>query len=229
MTQRDAFWRLPRLSEARLYLCLGLRRERGDLEPFLDAVLVSGVDVVQMREKDATHDELCTAAALFRAASRRHGALFMVNDDPSLAVELDADGVHVGQEDPPPHEARAIVGRDRLVGRSTHSVSQIRRALGEDCDYFAVGPVHATPTKAGRTPVGLEPVRYAAHSAGTRPRFVTGAMGTATAPAVIEAGARRLVVVRAITEADTPATIVGRLAAMLRDPALTSVAPDSLR
>lgn len=229
MTQRDSSWRLSRLSYAQLYLCVGLRRERGDLEPFLDAVLANGVDVVQLREKEASPDELLTASAMFRSAARRHAALFIVNDDPALAVEVDADGVHVGQEDPSPEQARAVVGRNRLVGRSTHSVSQIGRALGEDCDYFAVGPVHATPTKAGRTPVGFEPVRHAASSAGARPWFVTGGMGPATALAVIAAGARRLVVVRAITEAEDPAAMVAQLAVMLRHGALAPVAPESRR
>lgn len=219
MAQRDSSWRLSRLHEARLYLCVGLRRERGDLEPFLDAVLASGVDVVQLREKEAPREELRRAAATFRAAAHRHAALFIVNDDPALAADVDADGVHVGQEDLPPDQARAVVGRHRLVGRSTHSMYEIQRALTEDCDYFAIGPVHETPTKAGRSPIGLEPIRIAAGAAGDRPWFVTGGMGPATAPAVIAAGGRRLVVVRAITEADDPAAIASQLAVTLRDAA----------
>ncbi|MDP8932123.1 MAG: thiamine phosphate synthase [Actinomycetota bacterium] len=223
MAQRESSWRLSRLHEARLYLCVGLRRERGDLAPFLDAVLANGVDVVQLREKEAPREELGTAAAPFRAAARRHGALFIVNDDPALAAEVDADGVHVGQEDPTPAQARAVVGHNRLVGRSTHSGSEIKRALTEDCDYFAVGPVHATPTKAGRSPIGLEPVQYASSAAGRRPWFVTGGMGPATAPAVIAAGGRRFVVVRAITEADDPAAISSQLAMVLRDAACAPI------
>lgn len=215
--QRDSSWRLSRLKAARLYLCSGLRRDRDDLAQFLDAVLVGGVDVVQLREREAPRDELLAAAATFRAAAQRHDALFIVNDDPTLAVEVDADGVHVGQEDPTPEQARAVVGRQRLVGRSTHSVQEIDRALGEDCDYFAVGPVHATPTKAGRSPIGLEPVRHAANSAGDRPWFVTGGMAPATAPAVIAAGGRRLVVVRALTEAHDPGPIASCLAMALDD------------
>lgn len=220
VTQRDGSWRRSRLAEARLYLCSGLRRE-GDLAEFLDTVLMGGVDVVQLREKEASRDELQTAAATFRAAADRHAALFIVNDDPALATEVEADGVHVGQEDPTPEEARAAVGRDRLVGRSTHSVAEIDRALTEDCDYVAVGPVHPTPTKAGRSPIGLEPVSHAAKVVGDRPWFVTGGMAPDTAQAVVAAGGRRLVVVRALTEADDPAAAAFHLALTLRDAAST--------
>ncbi len=219
METRDGTWRRARLRAARLYLCTDRRASEGDLEEFLDTVLGAGVDIVQLRDSTAERAELLTAAAAFRAAAERHGALFIVNDDPELAVEVDADGVHVGQEDPPPHAARAVVGRQRLVGRSTHSVGEIDAALGEDCDYFAVGPVHATPTKQGRPPIGLGPVRHAAAVAGERPWFVTGAMGPDTADEALEAGARRLVVVRALTRAEDPAAVAAALALRLREAA----------
>jgi thiamine-phosphate pyrophosphorylase len=209
-------WRRRRLARARLYLCVDRRAEQGDLEAFLDEVIGAGVDLVQLRDKTANPSQLRVAAKIFARAARRYGALFIVNDDPDLAVQVDADGVHVGQDDPPPDHARAVVGMQRLVGRSTHTLAQIDRALTEDCDYFAVGPVHATPTKQGRPGIGLEPLRYAAAVAGSRPWFVTGAMSTATAPAVLAAGASRLVVVRAITQAEKPAVAVRALADLLR-------------
>jgi thiamine-phosphate pyrophosphorylase len=215
---RDGAWRRARLQASSLYLCTDRRARQGDLARFLDAVLPAGVDIVQLRDKEGSAAELEEAAQVFRAAALRHGALFVVNDDPDLAVAVDADGVHVGQDDLPPDAARAVVGDGRLVGRSTHAEAEVDAALGEDCDYFAVGPVHATPTKEGRAAIGLPPLRHAAAVAGTRPWFVTGAMSIATAPEVLATGARRLVVVRALTEAKDPAAVARELAAALRSP-----------
>ena len=198
-----------------LYLCVDRRAATGDLEHFLDQVLSAGVDLVQLRDKDATPDELRAASAVFRDAADRTGALFILNDDAKLAAEVGADGVHVGQDDLHPDEARAIVGPDRIVGWSTHAVVEVDAAVATGCDYFAVGPVHATPTKQGRPPIGLDPVRHAA-AVGDRPWFVTGAMRVETAPAVLEAGARRIVVVRALTEAADPAAATSALVALLR-------------
>jgi thiamine-phosphate pyrophosphorylase len=213
---RDGAWRRRRLRDAVLYLCTDRRAEHGDLEGFLDAVLRGGVDIVQLRDKEADETALRAAAATFRAAANRHAALFVLNDEPELAAEVGADGVHVGQDDAPPALARAAVGSQALVGRSTHATDEVDRALGEDCDYFAVGPVHATPTKQGRAPIGLPPLRHAATSAGDRPWFVTGGMAADTAPAVLATGARRLVVVRALTGATDPEARARELATLLR-------------
>lgn len=210
---RDGAWRRGRLAGARLYLCTGLRP---DLEAFLETVLTAGVDVVQLRDKAATQGQARAAAEVFLRAAERHDALFIVNDDPGLSAEVDADGVHVGQTDVPPAHARRTVGSERLVGRSTHAVEEIDRALGEDCDYLGVGPVHATPTKQGRAPVGLAPVRHAA-KVSDRPFFVTGGMDVERAPAVLDAGARGLVAVRAITEAADPGAVAGELARLVRE------------
>lgn len=215
---RDARWRRRRLADARLYLCgdrtMGLGSAGGSLRGVLDAVLSGGVDIVQLRDKGATDEEVCRAAETFRAAAHRHSALFILNDRPELAAQVDADGVHVGQDDPSPEAARTAVGADRLVGRSTHSVEQVDKALAEDCDYFAIGPVHPTPTKQGRPGIGLDPVRHAAAVA-ERPWFVTGGMSLDSAGEVLAAGAMRIVVVRAITESDDPAATAKRLAALL--------------
>lgn len=208
--------RRDRLADAWLYLCVGRRQHQGDLASFLDAVLAAGTDLVQLRDKEASAGELCEAAAIFRAAADRHAALFILNDDPHLAVEVGADGVHVGQDDLHPEDARAIVGPDAIVGWSTHAVDEIDRALDTDCDYFAVGPVHATPTKQGRRPIGLEPLRHAAAVAADRPWFVTGGMNETTAGEVLQTGARRLVVVRALTEAADPAAAAASLCRSLR-------------
>jgi thiamine-phosphate pyrophosphorylase len=207
---REGARRRQQLAMARLYLCLGLRPAEHDLATFLDQVLGAGVDLIQLREKVAGRDELVAGAGLFRDVAAAHGALFIVNDDPQLAAEVNADGVHVGQEDLPPALAREIVGAERLIGRSTHTPEQFDRALHEDTDYVAIGPVHATPTKAGRPGIGLRPIRHAVQAA-DRPWFVTGGMTPETAPEVLDLGAHGIVVVRAIRDADDPTEATRRL------------------
>jgi thiamine-phosphate pyrophosphorylase len=201
MAQRDAAWRRERLTASRLYVCTPLRQ---DLGAFLPGVLAAGVDVIQLRDKHAPRAAQTRAAATFCEFAQDHGALFVVNDDPALAAEVGADGVHVGQEDATVADARAAVGAHRLVGRSTHSPRQAAAALTTDADYLAIGPVHGTPTKAGREPIGLQPVGEVTAMA-DRPCFVTGAMGPDTIGEASAAGARRFVVVRAIIEAADPA------------------------
>jgi thiamine-phosphate pyrophosphorylase len=185
-----------RLATARLYLVC-------DAQPdaFLHAALRGGVDVVQLRCKDAADDDVLVAAERFRRACTAHGALFIVNDRPDLAVAADADGVHVGQDDISVADARALVGEERLIGLSTHSAAQVDAASG--VDYIGVGPVHETPTKAGRPAVGLELVRYAAAHARV-PFFAIGGIHTTNVAAVRAAGAERIAVVRALVDAGDP-------------------------
>jgi len=188
-----------RLATARLYLVCDAR------EPdWLRAALRGGVDIVQLRDKTLGDDALVAAARAFRAAADEAGALFVLNDRPDLVAACDADGVHVGQDDDTPAAARAAVGPERIVGRSTHAPAQADAAAADpDVDYLAVGPVHATPTKPGRPAAGLEYVEYAARTV-TKPWFAIGGLDASTVGAAIERGARRIVVVRAITEATDP-------------------------
>jgi thiamine-phosphate pyrophosphorylase len=196
--------RRARLREARLYLVCDSRGDGRDLEAFLDAALRGGVDVIQLREKEGDDDAVLGAARAFRAGADAHGALFVLNDRPDLVAPTGADGVHVGQDDMPVGEARALVGPDALVGRSTHTPAQVDEADGGDADYFAVGPVHATPTKPGRPAAGLELIRHAASRERRRPWFAIGGIAPDTIGAAVAAGARRAVVVRALTEAADP-------------------------
>jgi thiamine-phosphate pyrophosphorylase len=188
--------RRRRLTRARVYLVC----DRGPAD-FLHAALRGGVDMVQLRDKDASDDELLDAAETFRRACAEHDALFLVNDRPDLAAAAGADGVHIGQDDAPVAEARAVVGPDRLVGLSTHTPEQVE--AGGGADYIAVGPVHATPTKPGRPAVGIELVRHAAEHAPV-PWFAIGGITPENAGEIAAAGATRIVVVRAIAEADDP-------------------------
>ncbi len=207
MATRVGEERPGRLRDARLYLvCVAAGDGRGDLRAFLDAALRGGVDVVQLREKDPTVDDdaIVRAARVFRTAADAHGALFVLNDRPDLAGAAGADGVHVGQDDMPIADARALGGEDGLLGRSTHTPEQVEDAAVADLDYFAVGPVHATPTKPGRPAVGLELVRHAARAPRPLPWFAIGGIEASNVGAVVEAGARRIVVVRALTESRDP-------------------------
>jgi thiamine-phosphate pyrophosphorylase len=197
--------RRQRLQAAHLYLVCDDRADR-----FLAAALGGGVDIVQLRMKDADDDAILAAARRFRAACDAHDALFILNDRPDLVGASQADGVHVGQDDTAVAQAREQIGPDRLLGLSTHSPAQIDAAAGTDVDYIGVGPVHATPTKPGRPAVGLELVRYAASNAAT-PFFAIGGIETANVKEVAAAGAERIAVVRALTEVADPGRTAGEL------------------
>ena len=212
--------RRRRLDEARLYVVTGTRDDRGDLRAFLEAVLRGGADMIQLREKNAEASVLLRAGAVFHCAAAEHGALFVVNDRPDIALALDADGVHLGQDDLPVPVARRIVGPDALIGQSTHSSAQFEGADG-DSDYLCAGPVFATPTKPGRPPTGLDLVRDAADSAKRRrdhrPWFAIGGLDVTTLPAVVAEGAQRAVVVRAV-DTDDPEAAARALRARLLQP-----------
>ncbi len=198
-----------RLAEARLYVVTGAREVQGDLPDFLDTILEAGVDLIQLREKEAEAGDLLRWSEVFRRAADRHDALFVINDRPDVALAAGADGVHVGQSDLPPGFVRDLVGLDVLVGLSTHDEVQLRTAA-LDADYICVGPVYDTPTKPGRPATGLGLVQIAAASE-PKPWFAIGGIDRSKLPEVIAAGARRIVVVRAVTEAADPAAAVRSL------------------
>jgi thiamine-phosphate pyrophosphorylase len=188
-----------RLAEARLYFVT----DAGTDERVLREALAGGVDVLQLREKAAPDREILAAAELFRELCDEHAALFVMNDRADLAVAARADGVHVGQDDDAVAEVRRAVGPDLLIGLSTHSRDQLAAGLDSDADYVCVGPVYATPTKPDYPAVGLELVRHAAATA-DRPWFAIGGIDGANVLEVAAAGARRIVVVRAIRDAPDP-------------------------
>jgi len=199
------------LVDARLYLVTSA------LEPSrLQALLDGGVDLVQLRMKGAGDADVLREAAWMREACAAAGVPFLLNDRPDLAVAARADGVHVGQDDASAASARAAVGRDAIVGLSTHAPEQLALAPPE-ADYVAVGPVWETPTKPGRAAAGLEYVAHAAACAGARPWFAIGGIDAANVRAVVEAGARRIVVVRALVDAADPAQAAATLKAALTE------------
>ncbi|MBW5421246.1 thiamine phosphate synthase [Streptomyces sp. BG9H] len=208
------------LADARLYLCVDARKRQGDLPEFLDAVLAGGVDIVQLRDKGMEAGEELEHLQVFADAARRHGKLLAVNDRADVAHASGADVLHLGQGDLPVGAARAILGAssdDVLIGRSTHAESEAAAAaVQEGVDYFCTGPCWPTPTKPGRYAPGLDLVRYTAALGTDRPWFAIGGIDAGNLDQVLEAGARRVVVVRAITEADDPGAAAADFAKRLR-------------
>jgi thiamine-phosphate pyrophosphorylase len=202
------------LARSRLYVVTDARSRQGDLEGFLDAILGAGVDIVQLREKEAEAGDLLRWGEIFARAAERHGALFTVNDRPDVALALGADGVHVGQNDLPAATARVVLGHDVLVGVSCHSAEDHATAPAE-ADYLTAGPIWATPTKPGRPGTGLDLVRSAAANL-TKPWFAIGGINATNIHEVVDAGAARVVVVRAVCDAEDPAAAVKELLAALR-------------
>lgn len=198
--------RQERLAAARLYLCTDARERQGDLPAFLDAVLGAGVDIVQLRQKGLEARPELEYLEVFADACRRHGTLLAVNDRADVAHAIGPDVLHLGQDDLPVPAARAIIGGDVLIGRSTHAEAEVDAAILEPgVDYFCTGPVWPTPTKPGRPAPGLDLVRYTAALRPTRPWFAIGGIDLDNLDEVLAAGADRVVVVRAITEAADPA------------------------
>ena len=204
--------RRARLAASRLYFVT-------DDPGVVPAAITGGADLVQLRLKDARDAEVVAAGRDLGALCHERGVLFIVNDRPDLAAECGADGVHVGQDDEPPESARATVGPDAIVGISTHSPEQIAAAERSAADYIVVGPVWETPTKAGRPAVGLELVEHAAARIRRKPWFAIGGIDASNVSAVADAGATRIVVVRAIRDAPDPtAAARALLGALEREP-----------
>ena len=208
---------MPTLSDARLYLCVDSRRRQGDLEQFLDAVLANGVDIVQLREKGLEAREEMRLLESFAAAAERHAALWAVNDRADVARAVGAPVLHLGQDDLPTPIARDIVGPDVLIGRSTHSPAQADAARSEPgVAYYCCGPTWTTPTKPGRPAAGPALLDHASAAEDDRPWFAIGGIESLDRlDEVLAHGARRVVVVRAITEADDPGAAAAAFAARL--------------
>ncbi|MDT5184943.1 MAG: thiamine-phosphate pyrophosphorylase [Mycobacterium sp.] len=217
-----------RLATALLYLCTDARRERGDLAEFAEAALAGGVDIIQLRDKGSPGEQRfgplearqeLEALAVLAEAARRHDVLLAVNDRADVAVAAGADVLHLGQDDLPLPIARGIIGQRPVIGRSTHDRAQTTAAAAEgrpdSPDYFCVGPCWPTPTKPGRPAPGLDLVRATAELATDKPWFAIGGIDEQRLPEVLAAGARRIVVVRAITGAEDPQAAAQRLKARL--------------
>jgi thiamine-phosphate pyrophosphorylase len=208
LSERRRAW----LERSHLYLVCEARPGGMDPEDVLRPALQAGVDVVQLREKSAADRDTVEAGRVFRRLCDAYDALFIVNDQADLAVACAADGVHIGQDDSSPGEVRRVVGDDALIGLSTHSRDEIDAAAG--ADYISVGPVFPTPTKPEYDAVGLELVSYAADHART-PFFAIGGIDAGNVDDVLDAGASRIAVVRAIQDAVDPGEAARELEARI--------------
>jgi hydroxymethylpyrimidine kinase/phosphomethylpyrimidine kinase/thiamine-phosphate diphosphorylase len=195
--------RRARLAEARLYVVAPARIAAGRLADAIPALARGGADIVQLRERGLPDEALLAEARACAEAAARAGILLVVNDSPELARASGADGVHLGQDDGSVDGARALLGPDRIVGRSTRGGAMLARAAAEGADYASVGPVWETPTKAGRDPVGLAAPAAAAREA-RLPWFAIGGIDARRALRVAALGARRVAVVRAVCDAEDP-------------------------
>jgi thiamine-phosphate pyrophosphorylase len=195
------------IADCRLYLCTP---DRPDLATFVAACITGGVDIVQLRDKQLEARPLIDCARSVRAVCTEDDVIFVLNDRPDLALEVGADGVHVGQDDAPVELARRLLGPEAVIGLSTHGPADLAAAVTEDVSYLSAGPVEATPTKPGRPGTGLDYVRYATEQA-TVPVFITGGVTPERIPELAHAGARHFVVVRYLTEAADPAEAARRL------------------
>ncbi|WP_273844155.1 thiamine phosphate synthase [Rubrobacter calidifluminis] len=201
-----------RLGSARLLL---VTAPREDLVERVAAALRGGVDIVQLRDKEASREELLPLALELKELCERAGAIFTVNDDIELACESGAHGVHLGQEDAPISEARRVLGEAAIVGRSAGSLEEAREAVEEGADYLGAGAVYATPTKPEGEVAGLELVRRLASEGLPVPWFAIGGVTLETAPEVAEAGAPGFAVVRALMDAEDPEAAARELRSLL--------------
>lgn len=209
--------RRERLQWARLYFVCQARPFDEDPEPLLRSALSGGVGMIELRDREQPDHLIERSASTFRRLADSFGALFIVNDDPHLARSLRADGVHVGQDDIPPAEAREILGPEAIIGLSTHSREQIEVAHEEPVDYISVGPIWETPTKQGRAATGLELISTAAEIAAL-PWFAIGGISPDNVGEVVAAGAERVCVVRAIRDAPDPRASTEALLAAVDPP-----------
>jgi len=176
-----------------------------------EAAVRAGVKIVQLRMKHAAREDILREAREMRRVTRGTETLFIVNDDPALAVEAEADGVHVGQDDMPPAEVRAKFPQLKVVGLSTHNLDQVRASWDQPIDYIGVGPVYATPTKDIPDPT-LGPEMAGRMIAVARvPAVAIGGINAETLPAVLAAGARNFAVVRAVCQSQDPYSAIRKL------------------
>ena len=203
---------VARLQNAALYL---ITSPSENLLSVVEEALQGGVSLVQYRDKEIEDDNILLAQAQqLCQLCRKYNALFIVNDRVDLAVAVDADGVHLGQQDIPIALARHILGPQKIIGRSTTNPEEMQKAIVEGADYIGVGPVYKTPTKPTKAAAGFEYVRYAAANSPI-PWFAIGGIDLKNLPNVLEEGAQRVAVVRAIMQAKQPALVTRQFLTLL--------------
>ncbi|OWY69953.1 thiamine-phosphate diphosphorylase [cyanobacterium TDX16] len=205
------YQRHQRLAQSYLYL---VTSPTEGLFHVVEAALQGGLSLVQYRDKDTADLDRLETARQLRQLCHQYGAIFLVNDRIDLALAVDADGVHLGQQDMPIAIARQLLGPQKIIGRSTTNPEEMQRAIQEGADYIGVGPVYETPTKAGKAPVGLEYIRHVATNVSI-PWFAIGGIDVNNVNEVLNAGAQRVAVVRAIVRAEQPTLVTQYFLAQL--------------
>ncbi|MEA5509486.1 thiamine phosphate synthase [Crocosphaera sp. UHCC 0190] len=200
-------YRYQKLTNANLYL---VTSPSENILKIVEAALQGGLKLVQYREKNANDIIRLEIAHKLCELCHQYDALFIMNDRVDIALAVKADGVHLGQQDIPIALARQILGPNRIIGRSTTNEQEMAKAIAEGADYIGVGPVYATPTKAGKKPAGLDYVNYSAKKSPV-PWFAIGGIDTININEVMAAGAKQMAVVRAIMEAEDPQKITEEL------------------
>lgn len=206
--------RHSRLNDAQV--CL-LTCPSTNLVPTVEQALRSGVQMIQYREKTANDRQQLEQATTLAELCRRYGALFIVNDRIDLALAVNADGVHLGQDDLPTDVARRLIGTERLLGRSTHTLDEVRRADAEGCDYLGLGPAFSTSVKPEKAPIDLNLLTEATDVT-HRPIFAIGGIDANNVPTLIEHGCRHIAVIGAIMKANDPAAASQALLRLLSRP-----------
>lgn len=206
------------LAGRRLYGILDLGYvARDGLVPMAREMIAGGIDLIQLRAKRHPAAEVEAMGREILPLTRDAGVPLIVNDLPAVAAALGAEGVHVGQDDAPMAEVRALVGTEMLVGRSTHRLDQARAAAAEPADYIGFGPLFATPTKPDYAPIGLDDIRRVHEEHPHLPIFCIGGIKRENLAAVLAAGARRVVIVSGILGAPEVAAYVREVKARLAD------------
>ena len=207
---------MPDLFPARLYGILDLGYVTAEAAPYTaELLLKSGVDILQLRAKGNTPTDVETLGKQLLPLAREAGVPLIINDHPQVAANVGADGVHVGQDDMPVAAARRIIGPNKIVGKSTHSLEQAVAAQAEGADYIGFGPLFATPTKPGRPAIGTGDIAAAHEQVSGIPIFCIGGVKLENLPGLVEAGARRVVIVSGILQADDPAQYIREVKACL--------------
>lgn len=204
------------LSQSRLYGILDLGYLSAAAAPHTaELLLKSGVELLQLRAKNHTPSEVESLGEQLVPLARAAGVPLIVNDHPQVAANIGADGVHVGQDDLPIDRARDIIGKNKIVGKSTHSLQQAIAAQAEGADYIGFGPLFATPTKPGRPAIGTADIAAAHQAVGDIPIYCIGGVKLENLPALIGAGARRVVIVSGILQAADPAAYIRQVKELL--------------
>lgn len=207
------------LQNQKFYLIVNITPSQKPSSAKLESILRSGIDIVQLRCKDVSDRVFLEYALKLRRLCRINNLVFIINDRVDLVLVSGADGVHLGQGDIPPSAARRILGHKKIIGLSTHNLTQIRKAkISKEIDYIGVGPVFRTEAKAGQRPLGLSLIRKISKDKRSLPFFAIGGITVSKLRPLIQAGADRIAVCGSVFNSKDPVKTAGEFRKILYDP-----------